>query len=398
MYKAAPLTGILTFAILFLFLHQAYAAERQPVSTINDDTSFYFKNATSQVYVIEQLNHNWFTIFDSKDIAPGREVSITLKGGCNINRADEQASTEWVVKRQDNKNIVKFKLEVTNRDHGKCGKRLFKVDDRYRKIELYPTPSGSPPLQTTTTPYFRFTIEDEQNSVRFVQDGPQANPFDQPCFVGDAGYDWSRGNILFDKQTGNAAYCRVVGNQQNGIIRCTVKRSNNVCTDVNSKNWDMGNLNTQYWADVNGDGIIDFCRELDKKGTESVSPFIKCILGPNFESEQENEAAQPRPVAKRCAISDAGYEWSAGIILFNAQAEIAYCRVVGNPKSGIIRCTVNSNNMCKDVNSKGAIDIGRERTQYWTDVNGDGFIDFCREVGNKLIRCRLGPTFEQEKR
>src|ERR1700684_3159372 len=98
--------------------------------------------------------------------------------------------------------------------------------------------------------------------------------------TGDPGYGWSTGHIVFNKQEGSTAYCRVVGNAPNSWIRCTINK-NNTCTDFNSKSWgDMGYENTQYWADINDDGIIDFCREVGNKP----NTFTSCIIGPDFAS------------------------------------------------------------------------------------------------------------------
>jgi hypothetical protein len=105
--------------------------------------------------------------------------------------------------------------------------------------------------------------------------------------------------------------------------------------------------------------------------------------------------------ADGCPMDDFGYPWSWGHILFNKQAgSTAYCRVVGNRPNWFIRCTVSTNNTCKNVDSKTWTDMGYEGTQYWTDINDDGNIDFCREVGNPpntFIRCIMGPTFESER-
>jgi hypothetical protein len=106
--------------------------------------------------------------------------------------------------------------------------------------------------------------------------------FADGCPIDDWGYPWSWGHILFNKQAGSTAYCRVVGDRPNWFIRCTVN-TNNVCTTVESKAWlDMGYEGTQYWADVNDDGNIDFCREVGNKP----NTFTKCILGPKFDSER----------------------------------------------------------------------------------------------------------------
>jgi hypothetical protein len=103
----------------------------------------------------------------------------------------------------------------------------------------------------------------------------------------DLGYPWSVGNILFDKRELHMAYCRVVGNVPNWYILCTVNKGtpqkNNVCEDIQSRAWkDMGYEYTQYWADVNDDGFIDFCRVVG----DPPNYYTKCILGPEFKEER----------------------------------------------------------------------------------------------------------------
>jgi hypothetical protein len=109
------------------------------------------------------------------------------------------------------------------------------------------------------------------------------------CSKGDPGYGWSTGNIQYNKQAGTTAYCRVVGNRPDWFIRCTVNKETDpnksaICEDVNSRAWaDMGYQDTQYWADINDDGAIDFCREVGGPGPH----FISCIMGPNFDTERQ---------------------------------------------------------------------------------------------------------------
>jgi hypothetical protein len=56
-----------------------------------------------------------------------------------------------------------------------CAKRLFMVNHLYRKIEV--VVGNGIPAKTTPTPSFRFTIVELSNSVMFVQEGPQIDPF-----------------------------------------------------------------------------------------------------------------------------------------------------------------------------------------------------------------------------
>jgi len=102
-----------------------------------------------------------------------------------------------------------------------------------------------------------------------------------------------------------------------------------------------------------------------------------------------------------CPVSDPGYTWSWGWVQFSKQeGSTAYCRVLGISPNWFIRCTVNTGNTCKDVDSKAWVDMGFPGTQYWADVNGDGYIDFCRTAANPpntSTRCILGPKFDREQ-
>jgi hypothetical protein len=103
------------------------------------------------------------------------------------------------------------------------------------------------------------------------------------CPINDQGYAWSVGNIQFNRLDGSNAYCRVVGNPGNWWIRCTIQKSDNTCTETNSKVWsDMGYLGTEYWADSRVNGQMDFCRLVGNPPNR----FKRCILGPNFDTEQ----------------------------------------------------------------------------------------------------------------
>jgi hypothetical protein len=104
---------------------------------------------------------------------------------------------------------------------------------------------------------------------------------------GDHGYLWSVGNILFSKKDGSTAYCTVIGNRPAFRINCTVNenpKGPNSCKLVESPNFgDSGYEDTQYWADINDDGFIDFCREV---GNAPSQRFFSCLMGPNFNMER----------------------------------------------------------------------------------------------------------------
>jgi hypothetical protein len=110
--------------------------------------------------------------------------------------------------------------------------------------------------------------------------------------------------------------------------------------------------------------------------------------------------------SESCEPQDAGYNWSSASVEFEKNTSAAFCRVIGNGhdhevSDWRIRCTIRvyKTGECKTKESEYFPDMGYENTQFWADKNGDGFIDFCRSVGDKnnpFRQCRLGPDFKTE--
>lgn len=166
--SSLKLTGVCTFIMLSFFSTYGYA--------ISDGTVFYFKNNTSEEYVIHQGGKNWFNSFPDTVIPPHKTVHIYLEGSCFHPHAQEDAITNVILfNKNDPNKVSEFRLVVINAGAVNCVKRIFRVNGQYRKIELAPKPIGAP---STPTPHFRFTIVGQgQNSVLFVQEGPRDQPF-----------------------------------------------------------------------------------------------------------------------------------------------------------------------------------------------------------------------------
>jgi hypothetical protein len=166
MDKVKPLTGVLSFVILSLCSNYSYAQT-------TDGSRFVYKNNTSQNYIIQSDGRGiWFGDQTFTITIPRHDTrTLGLEGRCVI--TDPAAVMHWIVYNENDPNKkYDFRLEVSS----PCAKRLFMVNGQYRKIEVDVAKDGFP-RGPTPTPYFRFTIEDLPNSVIFVQEGPQKDPF-----------------------------------------------------------------------------------------------------------------------------------------------------------------------------------------------------------------------------
>jgi hypothetical protein len=108
MDKVKPLTGVLSFIILFLCSNYSYA------QLTTDGSIFLYKNNTSQTYTIQSGPQIWFgdksfTI----DIPPKETRELRLEGGCDI--TDPGAVINWDVhNRNEPLKKYDFRLEVKN--------------------------------------------------------------------------------------------------------------------------------------------------------------------------------------------------------------------------------------------------------------------------------------------
>ncbi len=88
--------------------------------------------------------------------------------------------------------------------------------------------------------------------------------------------------------------------------------------------------------------------------------------------------------AHKMGVSDKGYENSLRqFVDINGDGKIDYCREVGNHPNTFIACaTINSNGILEEYGYE-IRDKGYENSiRQFKDVNGDGKVDYCREVGN----------------
>lgn len=106
--------------------------------------------------------------------------------------------------------------------------------------------------------------------------------------------------------------------------------------------------------------------------------------------------------AEGCPVSDAGYSETRYQGSFKGGDSTAFCRLVGEwgPNAYILCSVTNNRGTCENVRSGPIGDPGYPQTQRWQDENKDGYIDFCRTIGNspvKYTRCSFGPRFHEIK-
>jgi hypothetical protein len=174
---------------------------------------------------------------------------------------------------------------------------------------------------------------------------------------------------------GLADYCRVAGGTgvADGWVTCALSTGTEIGqTEITSGFLDGGVPQSRAWADVNGDGLPDFCRGVGV--TNTVDSQISCTLsmGTNFD---------PTPITS--GLLDWGYTQGQAWVDVNGDGLADYCRVVGgtNITDGRVACTLSTGTGFGQTLISDLLDWGYPEGRTWTDVNGDGLADYCRVVG-----------------
>ncbi|MDX8391796.1 MAG: hypothetical protein R8K53_04415, partial [Mariprofundaceae bacterium] len=217
--------------------------------------------------------------------------------------------------------------------------------------------------------------------------------------ITDMGYVGSRwlADINGD---GKDEYCREVGNRGTGANASYI-----LCNGLGTSTRfdlhlsDMGYSGSRWFADVNGDGRDDYCREVGNRGTGSNASYVVCGGRDSF---------QRWNYIGRTHLKDLGYVGSRWFADVNGDGKDDYCREVGNRGTGInasfIRCrtatggnfntTFGFKNRGEERRMSKGQDVGYLDARWFADVNNDGNEDYCREVGDRgstanppYIRC-----------
>lgn len=139
--------------------------------------------------------------------------------------------------------------------------------------------------------------------------------------------------------------------------------------------------------DVNKDGTADFCRFVNPS-----QPYLACDL-----AGVSGFAANPYLTAyKSSAGIDIGYEYFRQLADVNGDGYPEFCRFVGNPATAFLSCSKGYSNAMGNagdterVRSIVSLDKGDGRLAQLIDVNGDKKADYCRFVGDsRILSCNL---------
>lgn len=202
----------------------------------------------------------------------------------------------------------------------------------------------------------------------------------------DRGYDTFRGMADVNGD-GLADYCRFVGNPGEIFLSCGLATTARTfgSLDVNSaKNYDAGYDTFRAMVDVNQDGRADYCRFVGDPGEIFLSCGLATAAG-TIGNLDVNSAKN----------YDAGYDTFRAMADVNADGRADYCRFVGDPGEVFLACglaTAAGTIGNLDVRSAKNYDAGYDTFRAMADVDGDGRADYCRFVGDSgaiFLSCGL---------
>jgi YD repeat-containing protein len=178
---------------------------------------------------------------------------------------------------------------------------------------------------------------------------------------------------------GKLDFCRIVGTSPNTTLRCTLSAGTGFGQEINSSTTLSAGNPGQTWVDVNGDGKADFCRVVGS------GPFTNLICA--ISTGADFAAAQ----ISTTAFVDVG--GGGAWVDFNGDGKADFCRVIGTGPFNL-RCTLtNSAGTGFDATEITSADIDKGLSGLWVDANGDGKADFCRFIGTNPgpfnLRCTL---------
>ena len=190
----------------------------------------------------------------------------------------------------------------------------------------------------------------------------------------DWGYAWSRSWADINGD-GKADFCRAVGQEAMPSLRCVVSHGTSFDTgrEITSGPLNVGVANTRAWVDVNGDGLLDFCRVISENGIR-----LRCQLKgeDGFGREMTSDPID--------AGEDGGRSWSD----VNGDGLADFCRVKGQK----VMCTLGDREQFGKAIEATVVDPGEPEFRWWADINSDGKADYCRKIGSPqgaVLKCAL---------
>jgi hypothetical protein len=138
---------------------------------------------------------------------------------------------------------------------------------------------------------------------------------------------------------------------------------------------EWGNSDGRKWADLNGDGLADFCYASNSLENGSLySPGIACFLfsaGVNYGTQY-----------MRWRAMNIGLPGSAKWVDVDGDKRIDFCRVIGSVGSRQLVCSTAKGTTFGDDITSQVQDVGLDKKGWgWADFKGTGALSYCRLIG-----------------
>jgi hypothetical protein len=220
---------------------------------------------------------------------------------------------------------------------------------------------------------------------------PEGDPQPPPCWSPPPGdvkvADWGYGDRRWMADVngdGITDYCRAVGEGYgpNSFLGCSLSIASSGHLDIMTPVSDWGYGDRRWFADVNGDGSADYCRAVGEGS--GANSFLGCSLS----------ITSSGALDIMTQVSDWGHGDRRWFVDVNGDGKDDFCRAVGDDSG------VNSFMGCSlDLATSGQLDTqvvvldwATEHWRWFADVNGDGSADFCREHQGWNIACSTSIT------
>jgi hypothetical protein len=161
----------------------------------------------------------------------------------------------------------------------------------------------------------------------------------------------------------------------------------------NVNNMDWGIPGTRAWIDLDGQGVVDFCRVITPQLPIPSKKIMTCTYSSGPRLEQLYQGA---PISIYIPAQD----WSDDFAWVDVTGDhhLALCRALPNsPNSqeGRLSCLLSGSKFTTSVDTpiNKVINLGIPSARAWVDVNGDGKTDFCTVIltpsGEHRLSCWL---------